>query len=781
MDDSLIHKLQQRDAKRRAAFEAALRRSAGGAWRFAGAATTAGAFRGQASVSVGWRANRLADLRSAASSARRLAMGVGRVIRAHVLATHFRMGRCASGAWIRRLLVASTAAVGVSVAAAAALVAKGYLHDPADLLDRIKSRMGSALFSRDHQLLGAVFPKAPQFGGIKYADFGYVPLQGEVPQKWARYVTALEQKALFADSRNICGVDVLGMGKRVLTLRGGGSGLSQQLVKGLHGPDQVRSKNPLVAAGQKFVELGEACRLHLALGGAAGVLNLYAAYAPIAQIDGVTRGVEAGAWTIFGKSPADLTDVESAVLAAAVQRNITAVSPSVFTDGCDKLLALAANQASPDEVKAAEQCRMLRRARHAVKQELSGAELKAALEEFYKLEHIGVQPVNPFQPISTKRIVNLSSRTASALAPGMLSRITEEAEALDSKPGEPITLTIGQPSHWTFVAEVNKALAGVDSSSSGREQFCVALSAGGRPRHCVGAPEGKARANIVLARVDIASGGITRLYESNRLAFDAPNSIGSIAKTVVAMAAVKYGLSADTLVCPRSARDGVRRLRRETKPEHGYAQCGPDQLIALGEAWARSDSLAAYDVARRILGDERLREALSVLGLTPDARSTNLAYDLAFGTQVATPPELLAMGQALFGVVYDVPVRSAAPRLLERTTTEPAVYVAVRAYLPYASQRRELRALLEAPVMHPRGTLHELAPVLGAGKTGTVSSALRPNANSRPYVGGKYVLAYLPTDRSVALVSVTAPVPHPLGVNWLQGLTLAPAMAPLFR
>lgn len=778
MDESLIHKLQKLDARHRAEFEAALRRKAARpAWRFADQSGSAGGFAPMASQHKIW----LANARAARMSGHALARGVWQHIQGRLGALRASGVRHAGSVPFRKIATACAAAAGLSVAVAATLVVKGYAQDPAPLLERIQDRQGSAIFSQDRQLLGAVFPQATKSADLNYADFGYIPLDGRPPETWIRYVTTLEQKTLFDPYRNVCGIDLLGMVKRIVTGTGGGSGLAQQLVKGLHEPEQVRSPHFLVAAVQKFVELGESCRLHQTLGGAEGVLKLYAAYAPVAQINGVTRGVEAGAWTLLGKSPVDLSDVDSALLAAAVQRPYAAVPAATFANGCDVLLALKSPEATQTQQQAAAQCRTLRRARHAIKEVLDGPQLVAALDELDGLERTGVQPVNPFKPISTKRVVNLSSRTAAALAPGMVARIAEEAEALDTKPGEPITLTIGQHSQSSFVADVNKALAGIDASANGREQFCVALAPGGRHRHCAGAPEERARADIILARVDIATGGLTRLYESNRLAFSARNSIGSVAKAVVAMAAVKHGLKAETLVCPRRARDGARWLRRETRPEHGYADCGPEQLITFAEVMARSDSLGAYEIARHTLGDERLHEALSVLGLTPAADTKNLAYDLSFGTQAATPGELLEMGQALFGVVYDVPVRSAAPRLLAMTTTEPSVYAAVRDYLPDAAQRRELRSLLEAPVTHPRGTLRAQAGVLGAGKTGTVSAALRPNANSRPYIGGKYVLAYLPADRSVALVSVTAPAPYPLGVNWLQGAVLTPAMAPLFR
>jgi membrane peptidoglycan carboxypeptidase len=250
---------------------------------------------------------------------------------------------------------------------------------------------------------------------------------------------------------------------------------------------------------------------------------------------------------------------------------------------------------------------------------------------------------------------------------------------------------------------------------------------------------------------------------------------------VIALVAVQHGYTADTLVCPRQARDGDKLLRRVTQPQFGYPHCGPREWIRFADAMARSDNLAAYDVARA-LPPQALRRGIQAVGMTPDPDpQANLAYALAFGTQAGTPSELLALGQALFGAAYDVPAQGGGPRVLAGKLQPAPAYQQVMALLPQTAQRSELRALLQAPVQHPEGTLHYLKTAMEAGKTGTTSARFGPRPGSRPYVQAKFTLGYVAADQSVALAIINAPAGHALGLHNLAGQTLAPALSVLLK
>lgn len=682
----------------------------------------------------------------------------------------------------RRLAAGSGAAVVTVAALAATQVVAGYHDFPPDhWQQRLQQRLGSAIFSSDGQLQGSIFPAALPGTGPDPANYGYIPLQGSLPPVWRASALALEQKSAFDPWRSVCGIDVLGIAKRVLTGSGGGSGFAQQNAKNLLAPDFVRRQGGLGALVDKLREMGAACSLHRALGGAEGMLNLYAAYAPVAQVGGVTRGVEAGARVIFNAAPAEAQPFQQAVLAALVQRPLSITPVSAFQKGCPVLRSTPSAQLSREEIKAASQCHVLARARVALRAALPpGPELEAQIAQVNALEATGIVPANPFDPLPTRRLVNLSSRTRASLSPALVARVAEEAEAVDVPAGSPLTLTMAQPEQFGFGLAARQALKDMDASTAGRETLCLPLAFGGPVRRCPGTPDAPAQADIVLARMAVDNGAITRLYESSRLAFDANNAMGSLAKMVIALVAVRNGYTAQTLVCPRRARDGGRLLRRITRPVHGYTQCGPGQMISFAEAMARSDNLAAYEVARSLPPAE-LRRGVEALGLRVDPeRDPNLAFALAFGTLPATPSQLLAMGQALFGVAYGAPVRSGGPRLLASTRQPAPAYRAVRAWLR-EDQAAQLRELLQAPAQHPQGTLRHLLGTLQAGKTGTTSAPYGPYPGARPYLQARYTLAYVPADRSVVLAVVHAPAGHALGLHSLDGQLLAPAMKALLQ
>lgn len=682
-----------------------------------------------------------------------------------------------------RIGLAGAALATSATAFAATQIWIGYHDHPADFWQqRLQQRLGSAIFSIDRQLQGTLFPAEREAGGINLANYGYIRPQVEPPDLWKRGVVALEQQTLFNGARTWCGIDLLGMAKRIATGTGGGSGLAQQDAKHLLEPEDKRGQNAWSDYVLKLREIGAACSLFLSQGGAEGMLLLYASYAPVAQVGGVTRGVEAGAWVLFNMAPQDLQPYQQMLLVTLAQRPLSLTPASAFSKGCLVLRQTRHDALTRDERVAANQCGAIARSRVALRKLLlEGPELDAQIAHLDALELTGIVPANPFDPLPTKRLLNLSTRTQAALSPAMVARVAEEAETLDVPPGTALTLTMAQPDQFAFGKTVREALKQIDASTAGRENLCAPLAFSSPLRHCPGTPDVAARADVVLARMSVETGGITRLFESSRIAFDADNAIGSVGKMVIAMVAVQHGYTASTLVCPRQARDGARLLRRVTRPEYGFKQCSPKELITFAEAMARSDNLAAYDVARA-LPREDLRRGIEALGLTPDASPrANLPYTLAFGTQAGTPGQLLALGQAMFGVAFGVPARSGGPRVLANNLQPAPAYTRVQALLPGPDQRQALRELLQAPVQHPKGTLHHLQGPLQAGKTGTTSAVIAPHPGARAYVQAKYTLAYSPADRTVVLAIFNAPFGHALGLHSMPGDMLAPAIAALLE
>ena len=163
MHESLIHKLQKLDARHRAEFEAALRRNAArSAWRFADQTGSAGGFAPMASQRATW----LANARDARMSGHAFARGVWQHIQGRLGALRASGVRRAGSVPFGKIATACAAAASLSVAVAATLVVKGYTQDPAPLLERIHDRKGSAIFSQDRQLRGAVFPQGSKSAAV---------------------------------------------------------------------------------------------------------------------------------------------------------------------------------------------------------------------------------------------------------------------------------------------------------------------------------------------------------------------------------------------------------------------------------------------------------------------------------------------------------------------------------------------------------------------------------------------------------------------------------------
>lgn len=722
------------------------------------------------------------------------AFGVGHVLRA-----------CASLAATGRQLVTAAAvrlrglpwwslarggglATASGLAMAGVLATQGYLaHDPDWVRARLADRQGNGLFDRDGALIGALYPAGTR---IDTQAFGYVAQREPLPALYRALLLHLEHQ--HHDSwRNVAGTDLFSLAQRAVTGSGGGSTLAAQLAKQLAEPEERRSDNLAMALVQKAQGLGITAAVHQALGGPQGVLDAFVSYAPVVQINGTTRGADAGSRVQFGLPLAKASAAQQALLASEVQRPLALADAAAFAPGCAALRAMAhaaAVEAGRDTVVARGQCQTLARARVALKAVLpAGPELDQALEQIATWEREGIRPVDRFAPLPTRRQVNLSALTQSVLGPDLLHHVAREADALDLPRGSPIMLSFSGDEQSAFRGEVQAALAAIDAAPTSRELLCVTLSAASGPRHCARVPAGYARADVLLGRVRVVDGGFTRLFHTSSAAWDQPRQAGSIAKLPIAVAAMAAGYTADSRVCPRAARTGGRPLRRDSRvAPYGYRNCEGHEM-PLYEAFATSDGLAFFDLARQ-LGPQRLLAAATALNLaTDDEVHAHPAFTLAFGTLRVKPAQMLEAGQALFALAHDLRVRAGAPNLLTVANVageagRPLAYDQLAALLPGTGQREELLRLLQAPVQHRRGTLHSLAgDGIDSGKTGTTSSAFSPAPGQNPYVQSKLALTYQPRDRTVALAVVAGPEPQPLGQSHLPGDLFNPLRRALVR
>lgn len=689
----------------------------------------------------------------------------------------------------RRVVQAGALTGASGLAMASVLATSGYMeYPPAWGLQRLAERAGHGVFDAEGSLLGATFDRVtlPAGGQIDQASFGHVPVQAPLPALYVQLLLQLEHNGHFDPWRNWCGTDVLALAKRVVTRTGGGSTFAHQLAKQLMEPEVRRSDFGPLAVVQKVREWGVACALHRALGGPDGVLRAFVETAPVAQVHGTTRGPVSGSQVLFGLPLHRAPPAMLAVLAALVQRNLSITPETAFMRGCDALRAAKSSDDSPMtdlEKLAKAQCHVLARARFALRQRLpAGVELDEALSQIAAWERTGLQPIDSFSAVPARRLVNVSDRGRHLLGSNLLLHVAALADNANVPGGSPLTLSLVAPDQLAFRTRLQEVLRQLDANPRLAELLCVTLLPDTAPRHCQGAPVGSAQAELVLVRARLEDGAVVHLHHSTLQSYRRPWQMGSLAKMVVLLAAVRQGMGSDTPVCPRAAQADGRVLRRETRPHLGVRTCTPANHITLAEATATSDNLAFYELAKR-LGEPALLQAMQALGMDAQPGSGSLAYALAFGTALATPAQLLAMGQALFSVAYGVPARAAAPQLLQLQPPQPAVaWAAAAAMLADPGKSDALRGLLQAPVVHPRGTLSALAASgVAAGKSGTASSRITGPGQSRPYQQARLSLTFQPADRSVALAIVAGSEPQPLGQWNLPVQLIQPIREALLR
>ncbi|CAA6804292.1 MAG: Unknown protein [uncultured Sulfurovum sp.] len=124
---------------------------------------------------------------------------------------------------------------------------------------------------------------------------------------------------LLSSPRAFNGIDVIGIPSAILHRRGGGSSLSQQLVKNFYGQDYFRNQtslNKLNTLLRKYKELDEAKTFYHNLRENDGeeFKRWVAMYSPSLVSAGSVYGIESVAAMVFGKKPKDLSEFEQILL-----------------------------------------------------------------------------------------------------------------------------------------------------------------------------------------------------------------------------------------------------------------------------------------------------------------------------------------------------------------------------------------------------------------------------------------------------------------------------------
>lgn len=660
----------------------------------------------------------------------------------------------------RQVIWVTTGAALVTTATAATLIVQGYQEvDEQGWRKRLADWRMTPVYQTDRNLLGAIAPK--ESVAVDFYKNGFVDIG--VPSKvFTDNLLPLEQSQYNNPWRTWCGLDPLATITRILSGGGGGSTLNMQLSKILL---QQGDEIGFALVQRKFNEVGRACRLYRAVGHN-GLLRAYSNVAPMLAWGGTTRGL-ATAQVLWGKHPDELEPFENAILAASVKHNIVPVPAEALIVGCKTLLADAATA-----INVRKQCLLFKRARIALNKSLSGTALANQLAKLAAKEKVGLSVANPWQPLPTRRVANLFARRAALLPTGAIEQLTAELDNPAHEPSEEVVVSLAQVQPL-FAKAATDTLHQIETSAA--PLLCAALTPNGTPRTCPGVETSQTpHAETNLLSANVRTGEIDRMYQSTRLGNDLSMRIGSVAKLVIAVAAVRRGWKDLDVVCPRRATAGGRVLRRVTLPYEGYTSCGRAELMSVADALMESDSLAMYNLAKQV-GDQALRAAARDLGLSIDELGGQLSYQLAFGTQSATMKDLARMAQRVFGAAYEIPIE-ADPHLVRRGSVSALVNLHLRPL-----QARALRAMVEAP-MKEGGTLEWASDLGRAGKSGTTSGIARASAKARPYVAGKLAVVFNPTTETLYVSAIHVPdPPHALGIHNLKGGIFGPVVALLAK
>jgi hypothetical protein len=698
----------------------------------------------------------------------------------------------------RYALIGFAVSAGAAFAAASAIAIDGYVGNPPAAWAELKaSRRHSPIFDAEGRLAGSVGDPDSGLDLDAQRDLAFLPLTSSPPSTFVAGLKALEDRNFDRTGwRAWCGIDVPSMVWRWIASRGvaGGSGVVQQYTRLLK-PEWGNEKGLFDKVLRKFRELGASCSVWSSYaegGGADAILSDYASMAPMLQGGGTLRGLAGASHITFGVEPAELSDAQQLLFAAAVRLPLRLLQPGDVDVACTKVYpkagaafeaALAA--AHPARVN---QCRIIARATGVAPKVLQGEHLQAALADLQAMQRSGVHVASVFQRVPAAKLLNLTSRTAAMLPATVTKMLVNEVEMLPAfEWGQRLNLTFDVDAQRKLAFDFHTALRFVERK--GKSALCVPLAkteplASGFTRVCGNGVADGTSADVIAVKVRLRDGALGGVYSSPSIMLDAPLSAGSLAKLVIVLAAAQAGIDPESRWCPRQIMDGSRQLRRVGVDPGGYtdAQCarGGKYSVRLVDAIARSDNLAAADVAR-YLGETRLLAALTVLGFSPEAGVAPW-FSTSFGTLPATPRSLLAAWRALVASAYGVELVGSAPRVLAATTADSLIarpFLRLPALSPAAIE--SLRRLLEAPVAAERGTLGFVADAVTAGKTGTTNST-SIDANGRRTVHAKLALTYQASQGVVNLLVISAPSSGiPLALHDLPASALAPVHRALLQ
>lgn len=691
------------------------------------------------------------------------------------------------------IVVAATAAAVIAVTFA--VTALAFFYEPPKTFERKHlSNARAAVTDAEKELVGA----APSFVTGEKATAAAMTdeearmaaiVVNDVPPVWWDVVVALEDRR-FGRFGWLYGVDLVAL-PQVFFGRGA-STLPMQLVGNLSGAkveQRTHGGALLWKLKRKLKEIASTPALVRATSADdyLWLKRLIATHLPVmhGQIGGSTVGIAGATWILWGKTLNEVTTPgRQAILAGALQKNI--LYKKVADHAVKARWAYIKNRAKRGLVLA------------------YGANDPRTTEGVVEIDAMPDVPplfLSDDLPLPARAHVvhrrNFTARTVIVEAQAQLVHRFGRS-SLSQLPPQGYELTLSSLANFRFKQKLD-LLADSITERVGREcRLFVPLGGGfadatyervtAKP-NCAPPDLPKTERAQVLAVLANASGEIVRFYQTgseeavyagsagrsaNEGRYDATSEmrdVGSIAKLAVALLLASEGDSPEQRYC-RHAFDG----RLDSDGTTGFVSCSaPGAMITAAEAFARSSNLAILWRLRQV-PKERIRQLAADLGLGLPG-DVDPAVAFAFGQVRAAPSRVHMLihhiGRAVFGLStqssFPLRVINAVDFGAGLSAFSPKQTMQLRRYIANADQGAYIRAVLEAVIAHPRGTMHFLNAYTSKknervsghiGKTGTP-------VNAGKFATDKFVTGAVVLDGRyfsyLVLVRAPNPAKYPLG------------------
>ena len=512
-------------------------------------------------------------------------------------------------------------------------------------------RIAIKIYDKTDNMIGGLVNRDIEINrGIFYVEHVPSPYWDILKFREDRYLNFNNKETglmgIWNDSRSFNGIDTVAIPSAIIQQRGGGSSLSQQLVKNFYGQDHFRKQTSFHSINtllRKWQELNEAKTFYHNLRANDGeeFKRWVAMYSPSLVSAGSVYGIESVAAMVFGKKPKDLSELEQ-VLLSNMYKYTYYFNGKAHENKCKKIkegsLIDIKNYFKGNQNKIQELSKNIEDWTCPDKPRVPFGFYKDMLAEDTKGRLIIGNP--------QIRIWDWAGTSASIL------RFETDAYK-ESYPNHLITeakMTVDVPKNIIFKKGVDQALVNIENRLGSR----LYINLDGNDKST------KKQANIWISVVN-DNGEIEHIYKRGNTSYK--RRIGSISKVFEAIALGNRGDEWSSYYC----NEPFENLHNSNGSVGGECQDNSNNNIySARKVFGASKNLpmrSAFDkyivkdnrsitIIEDKIDDEKLQEIYNSFNLSRD-NNTTLKYELSFGLTNSTPFNLQKSIHKLTHLLYD--------------------------------------------------------------------------------------------------------------------------------